>query len=140
MKKLFETTVINTGGRKGEVTSPDNVFYYDISAPTELGGDGGSGTNPEQLFAAGYSACFNSALELVLQRSKITAESKVSATVSLYSDPEDNGFKLGVIMDVELPGVEKELAQSLVEKAHQVCPYSKATSGNIDVTLNLINA
>lgn len=98
MKKLYETTVINTGGRSGEVHSPDNVFYFDISAPTELGGDGGGGTNPEQLFAAGYGACFNSALELVLGKAGIEAKSTVTATVSLYSDPEYNGFKIGVVL------------------------------------------
>ncbi|EUJ33101.1 putative organic hydroperoxide resistance protein OhrA [Listeria cornellensis FSL F6-0969] len=70
MKKLYETTVINTGGRKGEVHSPDNIFFQDIASPKELGGEGGSGSNPEQLFAAGYSACFNSALELVMSKQK----------------------------------------------------------------------
>lgn len=139
MKKLYETTVINTGGRSGEVASPDNVFYYDISAPTELGGEGGSGTNPEQLFAAGYSACFNSALEVVMQRSQIKTTSTVTGTVTLYSDPTDNGFKIGVILDVQIANVDHETAKALVAKAHDVCPYSKATRGNIDVTLNIVD-
>lgn len=139
MKKLYETTIINTGGRSGEVSSPDNVFYYDISAPTELGGDGGSGTNPEQLFAAGYSACFNSALEVVMQRAQIKTTSTVTGTVTLYSDPADNGFKIGVILDVQIANVDHETAQALVAKAHDVCPYSKATRGNIDVTLNIVD-
>ncbi|WP_099222050.1 organic hydroperoxide resistance protein [Listeria costaricensis] len=139
MKKLYETTIVNTGGRSGEVHSPDNVFYFDISAPKELGGEGGGGTNPEQLFAAGYSSCFNSALELVLGKEKIDAKSTVTATVSLYSDPEDGGFKVGVVLEVEIDGVEKDKAEELVEKAHQVCPYSKATRGNIDVELKIMN-
>ncbi|EUJ40491.1 organic hydroperoxide resistance protein [Brochothrix campestris] len=139
MKKLYETTIINTGGRSGEVSSPDNIFYYDISAPTELGGDGGSGTNPEQLFAAGYSACFNSALEVVMQRAQIKTTSTVTGTVTLYGDPVDNGFKIGVILDVQIANVDHETAQALVAKAHDVCPYSKATRGNIDVTLNVVD-
>ncbi|MBC2024871.1 organic hydroperoxide resistance protein [Listeria booriae] len=138
MKKLYETTVINTGGRKGEVHSPDNIFFQDIASPKELGGEGGSGSNPEQLFAAGYSACFNSALELVMSKQKIEAASTVEGTVSLYSDPEDNGFKIGVVLSVHIEGVNPETAQQLVETAHQVCPYSKATRGNIEVELNII--
>ncbi|EUJ23740.1 OsmC/Ohr family protein [Listeria floridensis FSL S10-1187] len=138
MKKLYETTVINTGGRSGEVHSPDNIFQYDISAPKELGGENGAGTNPEQLFAAGYSACFNSALELVMGKEKVNGKSTVTGTVSLYSDPEDNGFKVGVVLEVHIDGVDDAKTQELIEKAHQVCPYSKATRGNIDVELKAI--
>lgn len=138
MKKLYETTVINTGGRSGEVHSPDNIFQYDVVAPKELGGDGGSGTNPEQLFAAGYGACFNSALELVLSKEKINAKSQIEATVTLYEDPTDKGFKLGVVLEGHIEGVDKAKAEELIEKAHQVCPYSKATRGNIDVELKIV--
>ncbi|MBC1417600.1 organic hydroperoxide resistance protein [Listeria fleischmannii] len=138
MKKLYETTVINTGGRSGEVHSEDNVFFFDISAPKELGGDGGGGTNPEQLFAAGYSACFNSALELVMGKAGVKGKSEVTATVSLYNDPEDNGFKVGVDLVAHIDGVDEATAKELIEKAHQVCPYSKATRGNIDVTLQIV--
>ncbi|WP_163652001.1 organic hydroperoxide resistance protein [Listeria sp. PSOL-1] len=138
MKKLYETTVINTGGRGGEVHSPDNIFRFDVSKPKELGGESGGGTNPEQLFAAGYGACFNSALELVMQKAKIDGKSTITATVTLYSDPEDNGFKLGVLLEAHIDGVSADKAKELIEQAHQVCPYSKATRGNIDVELKVI--
>jgi len=134
MAKLYETTVINTGGRSGEVYTEDKSFEYKVAAPN-LKVEGA--TNPEQLFAAGYSACFNSALELIMGQEKITAKSTVSATVILKSNgPAD--FVLEVVLEGHIDGQDTATTQALLEKAHQVCPYSKATRGNIDVTIKAI--
>ncbi|MDL2237093.1 organic hydroperoxide resistance protein [Christensenellaceae bacterium OttesenSCG-928-K19] len=133
MKKLYSTTMINTGGRAGEVHAPDASLSLKIAPP----GGGGDATNPEQLFAAGYAACFNSALSLVLQREKIKAESQVTAIVSLY-EKEAFDYIVGVELEGHVEGVEMDKAQELMEKAHQVCPYSKATRGNIEVTLKVV--
>ncbi len=138
MKPLYETTIINTGGRNGEVHSPDNIFNLDVAKPAALGGETTTATNPEQLFAAGYSACFNSALELMLEKGKVSYDSsEVTATVALYSDKADNGFKLGVKLDVSIKGVDRETAEEYAHKAHDFCPYSKALKGNVDVELTV---
>ncbi|WP_314066557.1 organic hydroperoxide resistance protein [uncultured Vagococcus sp.] len=134
MKKIFETSIVNTGGRSGEVHSPDKSFSYEVVSP---GVKKEHTTNPEQLFAAAYSACFNSALELVMEKEKIESKSSVTARVSLYSDPE-GGFQVGVQLEVKIDDVEKAQAEVLVAKAHEVCPYSKATRNNIDVELIVI--
>lgn len=131
MKKMYETTITNTGGRTGDVFSPDKTFAMKVAPP----GAGGAGaTNPEQLFAAGFSACFNSALSLVLQREGVKAQSTVTATVSLY-ERERFDYIIGVEIKGHIDGVTAEKAHALLEMAHQVCPYSKATRGNIEVTL-----
>lgn len=136
MKALYETTIINTGGRSGEVHSPDNIFNLDVAKPAALGGEVTTATNPEQLFAAGYSACFNSALELMLDKGKVNYESsQVIATVSLYPDKTDDGFKLGVKLEVAIEGVDRETAEEYAHKAHNFCPYSKALKGNVEVEL-----
>lgn len=107
--------------------------------PKEMGGPGGDASNPEQLFAAGYAACFDSALALVARQKRVkTGETQVTAHVSIGKD-EEGGFALSARLEVQIPGVEEETAQELVEAAHQVCPYSKATRGNIDVTLNVLD-
>ncbi|MCM3786191.1 organic hydroperoxide resistance protein [Neobacillus mesonae] len=138
MKTLYETTVINTGGRQGIVQSPDNVFMLDVAAPPELGGKESTATNPEQLFAAGYSACFNSALEFQLKKNNVKIEkSTVSATVMLQTDPADNGVKLEVELDVRIDGLDEETAHKYVELAHAYCPYSKAIQGNVKVSVNV---
>ena len=139
MKKVYETTVEATGGRDGKVKSKDGAFTASLSMPKELGGAGTPGaTNPEQLFAAGYGACFDSAIRFVARSKKIAmTESTIHTTIQLFAKPE-GGFKLGAQLDVSLPGLEREVAQSLVDAAHQVCPYSNATRGNIDVQINLI--
>lgn len=138
MKPLYETTIINTGGRNGEVHSPDNIFNLDVEKPAALGGNATTATNPEQLFAAGYSACFNSALELMLEQGKVDFESsEVTATVSLYPDKEDKGVKLGVVLEVSIAGVDRETAEEYVNKAHHYCPYSKAINGNVEVELTV---
>ena len=128
-----------TGGRDGRATSSDGVLDVQLGVPKEMGGAGGEVTNPEQLFAAGYAACFDSALNLVMHQHKVKPEepSSVKANVSLHPD-EKGGFKLGVSLQVQIPGIETTSAQQLVEKAHKICPYSNATRGNIDVKLEVI--
>jgi osmotically inducible protein OsmC len=122
-------------GRNGEVTSSDGVIDESLAIPKEMGGPGGDKTNPEQLFAAGYSACFHSALQLVARQAKVALpESTVTAEVSVLK--QDVGFGLGVALNVSLPGLEQAQADQLVEQAHQVCPYSNATRGNIEVALS----
>lgn len=139
MKLLYETTVTNTGaGRAGKVTSDDGHLVMDIIRPPEQM-KGVPGTNPEQLFAAGYSSCFNSALRMVLMKGGVKFEStEVAATVSMYQDPEDNGFKLAVTMKASVKGVAAEEVMKYIEMAHKVCPYSKATMGNIEVRLEVV--
>ncbi|WP_290055786.1 organic hydroperoxide resistance protein [Amycolatopsis solani] len=122
-------------GRNGEVTSSDGVIDESLAIPKEMGGPGGDKTNPEQLFAAGYSACFHSALQLVARQAKVQlGDSTVTAEVSVLK--QEVGFGLGVALNVSLPGLEQAQADQLVEQAHQVCPYSNATRGNIEVALS----
>ncbi|WP_046175268.1 organic hydroperoxide resistance protein [Domibacillus indicus] len=138
MKPIYETTIINTGGRNGEVHSPDNIFNLDVEKPAALGGNATTATNPEQLFAAGYSACFNSALELMLEQGGVNfSSSEVTATVSLYPDKENKGVKLGVKLEVTVEGIDRATAEEYVQKAHHYCPYSKAINGNVEVDLSI---
>ena len=135
-ESIYSTTMISNGGRDGRVFSPDNTFVQNLATPKEMGGQGGNDTNPEQLFAAGYSACYNSALSLILSRHKVNdANPEVEITIELVKDTTDNGFKLAADIDVTLENVSQEEAEQYVEQAHQFCPYSKATRGNIDVNL-----
>jgi Ohr subfamily peroxiredoxin len=138
MSVLYTASATVTGGREGHVQTPDSVLDLQLSMPKELGGRGGNGTNPEQLFAAGYASCFDSALQLVIGRKKLreVTATKVTAHVSLLKDESDNGYKLGVKLQVTVDGVGQEEASELVAAAHAVCPYSKATRGNIDVETN----
>ena len=138
MKTQYQTTVSATGGRNGHVKSEDGLIDFDILMPKELGGKGGT-TNPEQLFAAGYTACFDSALNMVIGKAKVKPEKETTVTAIVGIGPNnEGGFQLAVKLSIEIPGVEKEKAQELVEKAHQVCPYSNATRGNIEVELEVI--
>ncbi len=124
-------------GRNGHVTSDDDVLDVDLAVPKSMGGPGGELSNPEQLFAAGYAACFHSALKAVAGRSKLSTEgSTVAAAVGIGQ--QGAGFGLTVALEVALPGMDKARALELVEQAHQVCPYSNATRGNIDVTLTVV--
>ena len=126
------------GGRDGHVRSEDDRLDFDTRPPKELGGSG-EGTNPEQLFAAGYSACFLSAIHAVGKRLGIdTADSQVSASVGIGPNGE-GGYGLAVELDIYAPNVPAERRQELVDAAHQVCPYSNATRGNIEVTLTLVD-
>ena len=135
-ESIYSTTMISNGGRDGRVFSPDNTFVQNLATPKEMGGQGGNDTNPEQLFVAGYSACFNSALSLILSRHKVNdANPEVEITIELVKDATDNGFKLAADIEVTLENVSQEEAEQYVEQAHQFCPYSKATRGNIDVNL-----
>ncbi|MCX6216824.1 organic hydroperoxide resistance protein [Spirosoma sp.] len=139
IQPLYTAHATATGGRDGHVTSSDKVLDLDVRVPREMGGAGGAFTNPEQLFAAGYAACFDSALNLVTRMSKVkTGTTTVTADVSI-GKLADGGFGLAVTLDVNVPGVEQNVAEELVAKAHQVCPYSNATRGNIDVTLTVTN-
>lgn len=135
MKTLYTTTAIATGdGRNGRVASLDGLLDTDVRTPKELGGQG-EATNPEQLFAAGYAACFHSALKLVAAKSGAdTTDSEVVADVSLGALPT-GGFGLAAQIEVSLPELDRETAEALVAQAHQVCPYSNATRGNMQVTL-----
>lgn len=134
MKELFSTTMINTGGRAGYARDPEGSFAVKI-APPDKGNK--EATNPEQLFAAGYSSCFNGALSLVLKLDRIRAESTVSVTVTLHEGAEYEFF-ISAVIEGHIEGLSKEDTEKYLQKAHQVCPYSKATQGNIEVTLKAV--
>jgi lipoyl-dependent peroxiredoxin len=138
MEPLYTAVAHATGdGRNGHARTDDGMIDLDLRIPKELGGAGGA-TNPEQLFAAGYAACFHSALKVVAGRGDAdVTDSEVSATVGIGTI-ESGGFGLAVELDVHIPNVDEETAERLVEQAHQVCPYSNATRGNIDVTLRVV--
>jgi Ohr subfamily peroxiredoxin len=138
MDVLYTATAHATGdGRNGHATSDDGILDVDVRIPKEMGGPGGA-TNPEQLFAAGYAACFHSALKFVAGQEKLDATgSEVSASVGIGMLP-DRGFGLQVELDVHTPNLDRATAEDLAAKAHQVCPYSNATRGNIDVTLTVV--
>lgn len=139
MKALYTATATVHGGREGSVESSDGALKHDLKMPKELGGPGGNGTNPEQLFAAGYGACYESALANIARKEGVKLQDvEVASNVSIGKDESDGGFKLAVRLDVKLPGIERAQAQDLAEKAHAFCPYSKATRGNIEVELNVL--
>ncbi|AXA64776.1 organic hydroperoxide resistance protein [Pseudomonas oryzihabitans] len=137
MNILYTASATSTGGRDGRSSSSDKALDVQLSTPKELGGAGGAGTNPEQLFAAGYSACFIGALKFVGAKEKIAVPADVSVTAQVGIGPIPTGFALDVELVISLPGLERAVAEDLVEKAHQVCPYSNATRGNVDVRLTL---
>ena len=136
---LYTTAATATGGRDGEAATKDGSFKVKLSTPKELGGAGGPGNNPEQLFASGYSACFIGAMKFVASQTKtpVPADTSVTATVGIGPRSE-GGFGLTVALAVSLPGMAKDVAQKLVNDAHQVCPYSNATRNNIDVKLSVV--
>jgi Ohr subfamily peroxiredoxin len=135
---LYTTTATATGdGRNGHTATEDGMVDVDVRIPTEMGGPGGA-TNPEQLFAAGYAACFHSAMKLVARSLEIdTTDSAVSVTAGL-GVLDSGAFNLAIEIDVHVPKASAERAQELVEKAHEVCPYSNATRGNVEVKLGVI--
>lgn len=139
MKTLYTTKATATGGRNGKVKSENGVLDLEVKMPKALGGANDEFANPEMLFAAGYAACFDSALNRVISLSKTkTGETTVTAEVSIGQ--LDNGaFGLAVQLDVNIPEVSQEEAQSLTEKAHEICPYSNATRNNIEVKLSVTN-
>ncbi|WP_286674914.1 organic hydroperoxide resistance protein [Pseudomonas subflava] len=128
-----------TGGRDGRAISSDGVLDVALTTPKELGGAGGEGTNPEQLFAAGYSACFLGAMKFVAGRDKLAMpkDASIEGVVGIGAIP--GGFGIEVELRISLPGMDQEQAQTLIERAHIVCPYSNATRGNIDVTLTRVD-
>lgn len=137
MKTLYTADATVTGGRNGRVQSQNGVLDIEVRMPKALGGANDEYANPEMLFAAGYASCFDSALNVVLKQSKITTgETSVTAKVSI-GQLENMGFGLAVELDITIPGVEQKVAEELVEKAHQICPYSNATRGNIEVKLKV---
>lgn len=135
---LYTAEATATGGRDGRAVSSDNVLDVQLSTPRELGGAGGPGTNPEQLFAAGYSACFIGALKFVAGQAKIALPADASITGRVGIGPIPNGFGIQAELRISIPGMAREEAEALVQKAHIVCPYSNATRGNIDVTLTVV--
>jgi Ohr subfamily peroxiredoxin len=138
MKVLYEAQASASGGRSGHVTTSNGALDLQLGIPKELGGAGGTLPNPEQLFAAGYAACFDSALAFVATRQKVELSgTRVDATVGI-GPREGGGFELAVRLEVTIPGVPREQAQALLEAAHAACPYSNAVRGNIDVELTLI--
>lgn len=139
VKVLYETMATATGGRDGHAATQDGAFDVKLSTPKELGGAGGPGNNPEQLFASGYAACFLGAIKAVASKDgqKVPADASVTSHVGIGPRSE-GGFGLTISLDVALPGMSKDDARMLVDKAHQVCPYSNATRNNVDVKLNVV--
>lgn len=138
MHVLYTANATASGGRDGRGVSSDKALDVALSTPKELGGAGGPGTNPEQLFAAGYAACFLSAMKLVggALKTPIPGDSSINATVGIGPNAQ-GGFSLAVKLSVTTPGMDQAAAKTVVDKAHQVCPYSNATRGNIDVVLTV---
>lgn len=135
---IYRANATATGGRNGQGTSNDNQLNVKLVKPKEMGGTGEPGTNPEQLFAVGYAACFLGAMQFVADRDKIAMPSDASINALVGIGPIPNGFGIEVELRITLPGMNRDAAQKLVEAAHIVCPYSNATRGNIDVTLTVV--
>jgi len=136
---LYRTTATATGGRDGQAATKDGAFAVKLALPKELGGGGSAGNNPEQLFAAGYAACFLGAMQFVASQGgqKVPDDAAVTATVGIGPRSE-GGFGLDIALDVSLPGLARDEAQALVDKANTVCPYSNATHGNVPFRLNVV--
>jgi lipoyl-dependent peroxiredoxin len=139
MTVAYVTSATATGdGRNGHVRSVGGVLDFDLAVPKELGGPGGDLPNPEMLFAAGYAACLHSALKVVARRHRITlADTAVTVEVGIGATGTGGGMELSVAIEAELPGVDEEIAQDLLDQAHHLCPYSAATRGNVDVSVTL---
>lgn len=133
---LFTTRVTANGGREGKVTSEDGILAMEVRLPKELGGKGGPYTNPEQLFAAGYAACFDSSIIFASRMQKLTLKSEVTAEVGLKRS--DAGLDLVVTLNVQIEGVDQATAERVLEAAHATCPYSRAIHNNVDVKINLL--
>ena len=135
---VYTASATSWGGRSGKVVTSDNKLELDLSVPAEMGGDNGPGTNPEQLFASGWAACFHNALKGVARQQKLdVADSAVTLTVNLVGGMA-TGFDFEVTIEAQLPGVDPEIARTVLEATHQVCPYSRATRGNVAVTLIVV--
>jgi Ohr subfamily peroxiredoxin len=135
----YRTSATTTGGKDSRVRSEDGHLQAQLSAPKELGGAGGEGTNPEQLFAAGYSACFLSALKFAGHQMKVELPQTVSVKATVGVGPrKEGGYGLAADLAIGMPGIDRHIAQSVVDAAHKTCPYSNATRDNIDVTVTLV--
>lgn len=135
---LYTTSATATGGREGRATSDDGNLDVTLSTPKALGGAGGDGTNPEQMFAAGYAACFLSAMKFIAMQQKLALPEDAAVTATVGIGPrEDIGFGLEVGLKISLPGIETAVAEKLVETAHITCPYSHATKGSLTITPEL---
>ena len=137
-KVLYRAQAQATGGRDGRAVSSDKVLDVKLTVPRELGGAGEVGTNPEQLFAAGYSACFLGAMKFVAGRDKFAIPADVTVQGNVGIGPLPTGFGIEVELKISLPGMDPAQARDLIDRAHIVCPYSNATRGNIDVKLTLL--
>jgi Ohr subfamily peroxiredoxin len=137
-KVLYTAHATSTGGREGTSKSSDGVLDLKLTTPKEMGGNGAVGTNPEQLFAAGYSACFIGAMKYVAMTQKIALPADTSINADVGIGPIPAGFGIQVTLNVTIPGMERAAAEKIVQAAHGVCPYSNATRGNIEVTLNVL--
>lgn len=139
MKTLYEGVSVAEGGRAGHVASKDGPLDLPLSVPKGMGGDGGDGTNPEQLFGAAYAACFGGAMQAVMDQEGIDADaSAISVTATIGFCKDDDGFFLEATLDCYVPDVDLETGEDIIKKAHEMCPFSKATRDNITVTLNLL--
>jgi len=135
---LYETQATAIGGRDGAAATADGKWRFDLSIPRELGGQGGDGVNPEQLFALGYAACFLTAIRQVAAQEQIgvAPDANVTATVGLHD--QSGHLALSVSLLIDLPGIERDVARRLIRRAHETCPYSRATHGNLDVKVDLV--
>lgn len=132
---IYSTEAVSSGGgRDGHVRTGDGTVDQDLKMPPALGGPGGA-TNPEQLFAAAYASCFHGALRMVARKKKATVPDEATVTAQVALTPDDTSFTVSAVLTAHLPGLDRTEAQQLVEAAHQVCPYSKATRGNVEVRL-----
>jgi osmotically inducible protein OsmC len=136
-KVIYEAEATSTGGRDGHTKSSDGLLNVKLNPPKEMGG-AGEGVNPEQLFAAGYSACFIGAIKFVAGTQKISVPADASITAKVGIGPIPQGFGIQVNLNISLPNMDRKIAEKLIEDAHQVCPYSNATRGNIEVNLKLV--
>ena len=137
-KVIYRAKATATGGREGRAISDNKVLDVKLTTPKEMGGSGTEGTNPEQLFAAGYSGCFLGAMKAVGMRDKVAVPNDASVTGTVGFGAVPHGYLIEVELQITLPGMDRSQAQTLIDNAHKVCPYSNATRGNIDVTLKLV--
>lgn len=140
MALSYTTTATAWGGRMGRVATSDGTFDYNLSHPVSMGGDGGEGTNPEQLFACGYAACFHNAVRSVARRLKVdVTDSAVSVTVTIAGTLTD-GYRLSIRIEAQMPGLDRETARQVLDGAHDRCPYSRALRGDQDLELVLVES
>lgn len=137
MKPIYTAMATSIGGREGHVSSSDGVLNFEVRKPKEMGGPDAPYTNPEQLFAAGYAACYAGALNHKALLRRLRIKSSVTAKVSIGEKEDGDGFQIAVEMNVNIPGLDQKTAEELANEAHQFCPYSRATRGNIDVTIKV---